>query len=75
MVAPDTTPVQSNVYATDVSDAEWVLVRPYLDVPAKTGPKRTVDLRAVWNALAYTLRTGCQWGLLPTGFPPKSTVH
>jgi len=50
-------------------------VRPHGEVPAKTGPKRTVDLRAVWNALAYKLRTGRQWRLLPTGFPPRSTVH
>lgn len=75
MVAPDTTPVQPDVYDTDVCDAEWAHLRPHLDVRAKTGPERTVDLRAVWNALAYKLRTGCQWRLLPKGFPPKSTVH
>jgi transposase len=28
----------------------------------------------VLDAIFYLLRTGCQWALLPKGFPPKSTV-
>lgn len=75
MVAPEAASVQPDSYDTDVSDAEWALVRPHVDGKAKTGPERTVDLRAVWNALAYKLRTGCQWRLLPKSFPPRSTVH
>jgi len=75
MVAPNQPTVQPTRYDSDLRDAEWALLRPHLDVRAKTGPTRRVDLRAVLNALAYKLRTGCQWRLLPTGFPPKSTVH
>lgn len=76
MVAPTTAPVQPNeeTYETDVTDAEWDLLRPHLDLRAKTGPERTVDLRRVFNALRYKLRTGCQWRLLPKSFPPRSTV-
>jgi transposase len=29
----------------------------------------------VLNGILYLLRTGCQWRLLPKGFPPWSTVH
>lgn len=75
MIAPATVPVQPGDYATNVTDAEWAVIQPHLDVREKTGPERTVDLRAVWNALTYKLRTSCQWHLLPKGFPPKSTVH
>jgi putative transposase len=32
-------------------------------------------MRAVVDAILYLLRTGCQWRLLPTDFPPWSTVH
>ena len=76
MVAPALPPVQPQpaAYETDMTDAAWELVRPHLDVRAKTGPKRTVDLRAVGNALRYTVRTGCQWRLLPKRFPKRSTV-
>ena len=76
MVAPALPPVQplEESYETDVSDAEWEVLRPHLDVRAKTGPERTVDLRRVFNALRYKLRTGCQWRLLPKSFPKRSTV-
>lgn len=76
MVAPALPPVQplEKSYETDVSDAEWELLRPHLEVRAKTGPERTVDLRRVFNALRYKLRTGCQWRLLPKSFPKRSTV-
>jgi len=31
-------------------------------------------MREVCNAIFYVLKTGCQWGNLPTDFPPYSTV-
>lgn len=76
MVAPALPPVQplEERYETDVTDAEWELLRPHLDVRAKTGSERTVDLRRVFNAMRYKLRTGCQWRLLPKSFPKRSTV-
>jgi transposase len=36
---------------------------------------RTIDLREVWNALMYKVRTGCQWRLLPKEFPHYNTVN
>ena len=61
-------------YATDLTDAEFALVEPRLPPPCRLGRRRTTDLRAVLDAIFYLLRTGCQWRLLPKGFPPKSTV-
>lgn len=75
MVAPSTAVVQPERYPTDLTDAEWELIRPYVEVSAKTGPKRVVNLRAVLNGLRYKLKTGCQWAMLPRSFPAKSTVH
>jgi putative transposase len=44
--------------------------------PAKRGGRRrATDLREVLNAILYLLRTGCQWRMLPKGFPPRSTVY
>jgi putative transposase len=31
--------------------------------------------RSIFEAILYVLRTGCQWRLLPSGFPPRTTVH
>lgn len=38
------------------------------------GPRRSVNLREVVNALLYKQRTGCQWRMLPHDLPPRSTV-
>ena len=61
-------------YASDLTDAEFALVAPRLPPPSRLGRPRTTDLRAVLDAIFYLLRTGCQWAMLPKGFPPKSTV-
>jgi transposase len=61
-------------YATDLTDREFALVEPRLPPRNRLGRPRTTDLRAVLDAIFYLLRTGCQWALLPKGFPPKSTV-
>ncbi len=75
MIALANTAVHSERYPTDLTDEQWEMIRPYVEVQAKTGPKRRVDLRAVINGLLYKLKSGCQWELLPRSFPPKSTIH
>ena len=63
-------------YPTDVTDAEWDLARPFVDVAhCGSGRQRRVDLREVLNAVFYILGTGCQWRALPKDLPPRSTVH
>ena len=34
-----------------------------------------VDLYKVFTALAYLIRTGCQWKMLPSYYPKPSTVY
>ncbi len=33
------------------------------------------DLHEVFNAVLYLLESGCQWRMLPEGFPKWRTVH
>jgi putative transposase len=61
-------------YATDLTDEQWALLDPMLPPPKHLGRPRA-DLREVLNGILYLNRTGCQWRLLPTDFPPWSTVH
>jgi putative transposase len=58
-----------------MSDAEWVLIRPYVDVRAHLGAPRAVCLRCVINALFYKNKAGCQWKMLPQDYPHPSTVY
>ena len=62
-------------YPSDLTDAEWALVRPLIPPAKRGGDKRTVDVREVVNGLFYVLSTGCQWRAIPKDLPPRSTVH
>jgi transposase len=62
-------------YASDLTDAEWTLIEPYMPVTKPLGRPRATDLRAVLDGILYIARTGCQWRLLPKDFPPFTTVQ
>jgi putative transposase len=62
-------------YASDTSDAEWLILSFLLPAPCHVGRPREVSLRAVLDAILYVLSTGCQWRALPPDFPPRSTVQ
>jgi putative transposase len=63
-------------YATDLTDAQWEQIRSVLPRAknGRTGRPRTHELREIWNAIFYQLRTGCAWRLLPHDFPPWGVV-
>jgi len=61
-------------YRSDVTDAQWDLLRPLLPPAKRGGRPRTVDLREVVNTLFYQARTGVQWDYLPHDLLPKSTA-
>jgi putative transposase len=62
-------------YRTDLTDAQWKILKPLIP-PAKPGGRpRAVDMREVVNTLFYQDRTGCQWDQLPHDQLPKSTVY
>ena len=62
-------------YSSDMTDAEWEVLRKELPAPSSLGRPRKTDMRSVLNALLYMAMTGCQWRLLPKDFPPVSTVQ
>jgi len=62
-------------YASDTTDTEWALIEPLMPLSADVGRPRQTSLRDVVNALFYIAQTGCQWRMLPTEFPPHSTVQ
>jgi putative transposase len=66
--------MNSRPYDTNLTDAQFALLEPYLPRPKHLG-RPPADLRAVLNAILYLVRSGCQWRLLPHDFPPWSTVH
>lgn len=67
--------MKRKTYPTDLSDEQWKLLSSMLPPPELRGRKRVVDLREIFNALCYIARAGCQWRLLPEGFPKWQTVY
>jgi putative transposase len=61
-------------YRTDLTDAQWKLIKPLIPPPKPGGRPRSTEMREVLNTLIYQDRTGCQWDLLPHDLLPKSTV-
>jgi putative transposase len=62
-------------YQTDLSDAEWSYIEPYLPTPKALGRPRVHSLREILDAIFYIVRSGCAWRLLPHDFPPWKTIH
>ena len=62
-------------YKSDVSDEEWAFLAPYLTLMRPDAPQRTHDLREVFNALRWMVRSGSPWSDLPTNFPPWEAVY
>ena len=47
-------------YPSDLTDAEWALVEPFVPPARRGGRRRTVDVREVPNGIFHVLATGCQ---------------
>lgn len=37
--------------------------------------KRKYDLRMIWNAIFYLVKTGCQWRMHPLDFPKWQLIY
>jgi transposase len=62
-------------YPSDVSDEEWSFAAPYLSLMTLDAPQRAHDLRDVFDALRWLVRTGAAWRYLPGDFPPWEAVY
>lgn len=62
-------------YSSDVSDAEWEFLIPYLALMREDAPQRNYPSRELFNGIRYVIKTGCQWRMLPHDFPPWTAVY
>jgi transposase len=62
-------------YPSDVSDAEWEFLVPYLTLMREDAPQREYSLRDLFDAVRYVVKTGSQWRYLPHDFPPWTAVY
>jgi transposase len=62
-------------YPSDATDEEWEFVTPYLTLMKEDAPQREHDLREVFNAMRWVVRTGSPWRYMPNDLPPWQAVY
>src|SRR3954469_22479894 len=62
-------------YPSDITDAEWEFVLPYLCLLPEDAGQREHGLRDVFDALRWIVRSGSPWRYLPADFPPWEAVY
>ncbi len=62
------------VFDSDLTDAQWEYLERMLPKPSRRGRPPT-DRRRVINAILYIVKSGIQWRMLPSNFPPWKTVY
>lgn len=60
------------MYSTDLSNTQWQFIKKSIHIEDR---KRKYDLRRVWNAINYLVKTGCQWRMIPSNFPKWQLVY
>lgn len=67
--------MERKAYLSDVSEAEWALVAPYLTLMTQDAPQRDYPLREVFNGLRWMVRGGSSWRMMPHDLPPWYVVY
>jgi len=67
--------MERKAYPSDVSDAEWALVAPYLTLMTQDAPQRDYPLREVFNGLRWMARGGSSWRMMPHDLPPWYVIY
>ncbi|MGB3615872.1 MAG: IS5 family transposase, partial [Elainellaceae cyanobacterium] len=62
-------------YPSNLSDGCWTCLCPYLPAAKPGGRPRSVNLRAVLDAIFYVLRSGCAWRMIPGDLSAWQTVY
>lgn len=62
-------------YDSDLTDADWELIRPFLPRHRPIGHDPVVPKREIVNAIFYLNKHGCAWRGLPHDFPKWQTVY
>jgi putative transposase len=67
--------MKAKFYPSDLTDAQWAVLKPLLPRGRRLGRPRKAGLREIVDAILYRNRNGCTWRALPHDFPPWRTVY
>jgi transposase len=62
-------------YPSDITRKQFSKIKSLLESARKKTKPKTIDTYEIFCAVLYVLKSGCQWRMLPEGFPKWSTVY
>lgn len=62
-------------YPSDLTDAEWELLRPVFASEDRPGRPASYERRRILDAIFYVVRGGAAWRMLPHDFPVWQNVY
>ncbi len=62
-------------YTSELTIEQYQLLSTLIPPETGTGRPRTVNMMLVIQGILYVLVSGCAWRLMPTEYPPASTVY
>ena len=67
--------MDENRYPSYLTRHEWAVIQPLFPRAKKRGRPKKHSNKAIFDAILYVNRTGCQWDALPKDQPPHQTVY
>jgi putative transposase len=62
-------------YPSDLTDRQWNCIKELIPSAKPGGRPRSLEMRAVINAILYSVVSGCQWRMLPREYPAWQSVY
>jgi putative transposase len=62
-------------YPSDLTDAQWEILAPFIPEPGAGSPREPVSRREIVNGILYVRRTGGSWRQMPQDLPNGKTGY
>lgn len=62
-------------YHSDLTDAEWVVLKPLIPAVKSGGRPASYRRREIVNGILYILRSGASWRMMPKDLPAWDSVY
>ncbi len=67
--------MNTKLYPSDLTEAQWEIIKDLIPAPSRRGRKRKVEMRWVVNAILYIVVGGVSWRMLPLEYPNWKSVY
>jgi len=65
----------SHNYPSDITREQFEIIRSDLESAKKKTKPRDIDLYSIFCGILYLVKSGCQWDMIPSDYPNRSTIR